>query len=139
MMKRTLAVLAVVAVLGFGAVAFAHGGPGYGGHMGYGPGGYGPGMMGYGPGWGGHMGPGPGGYGRGMMGNGPGYGKDPKFLEETADLRREIHTKRFEYAEALRTGDEKTAETLAGELEELTGKLREAAPRSRGFARGYCW
>jgi len=99
---------------------------GYG--MGYG---MGPGMMGgYGPGYG--MGP-------GMMGGyGPGYGMGPgmmggyapqtqKFLDETRDLRKEIHNKQFEYAEAQR--DPKTTpETLwllEKELRELTGKLSE--------------
>lgn len=123
-MKKTLAIVAVVAVLGIGSVASAHmfgwgGGYGKGGHMtGYG---YGP-MMGY---------------GYGTEGN--------KYLDETADLRREFNTKQFEYFEALRTGDEKKAETIAKELNELTGKVSVTAPRGRYFATGgygtepYCW
>ncbi len=134
-MKKAITVLTVVAVLGFGALAFAGwGGPGYG-HMGSGPG--------YG-----HMG-----YGSGpMMGY---YGNNTeaqKFLEETADLRRTIHEKRFEYFEALRTGDEEKAEALDKELEGLFKQIQEKAPdtaaygkgyRGRGFARGGyggpCW
>lgn len=155
-MKRMVLVVAVVlgvATVGWahmmgGAVAGAPqtqewiGGPGmmggYGmmGPYGYGMmGGYGmgPGMMGsygYGPGYG--MGP-------GMMGGyGPGYGMVPgganvyspqmkKFLDETTDLRKEIHNKQFEYAEALR--DPKTTPEsiwlLEKELRDLTGKLTE--------------
>jgi hypothetical protein len=132
-MKKVLVVLTAVAVLGFGAVAFAAwGGPGYG-HMGPGYGGYGygmgPGMMyGYGPGYG------------PMMGYGPGYGAgDETFLKETADLRRTINEKRFDYYEAVRTGDEKKAESLSKELDTLYDKLAEKAPegfRGRGYARG---
>jgi hypothetical protein len=145
-MKKAVAVIAVVAALAIGTAAWAAwgGGPGYG-HMGYGPGygmmGYGPGygMMGYGPGY--MMGYGP---GYGMMGYGPGYGPESeKFLKETADIRRELNTKTFEYNEALRTGDEKKAEALAKDIEVLTGKLNAKAPEGRTFARGGygygCW
>ena len=131
-MKRTFAVLTVLAVLSLGTFAFAHGsGYGYGGHMGYG-GGYmmgGPGMMG--PGYGGHMGYGP--------GYGGAYDKDTqKFLDETADLRKELHDKRFEYMEAVRAGDEKKAEQLAAELDKLAETLYDKAPRTtaRGYGRG---
>jgi hypothetical protein len=120
-MKRILVVLSLVAVLGIGTAAFAHGGFGWGGHMG--------------SGWG--MGP-------GMMGYGPGYGyteETQKYFEETADLRRDLHTKRFEYYEALRAGDTKKAEKIAREIEELTEKLYANAPRGRNFAKGGygCW
>jgi Spy/CpxP family protein refolding chaperone len=109
-MKKFLAVIAVVAVLGVGTVASAHM---FGGGYGDGP------MMGWGPGY--------------------GYGSDEnraKFLDETAEARQKIHEKRFEYSEALRTGDEKKAEALAKELDELTDEVYTKAPR-RGFGRGY--
>jgi len=117
-MKKTLVALTIVAVLGFAAMAMAHGpGGGYGGHMGYG---YGGGMMGNGYG-GGHM--------------DYGYANDTEtkaFLEKTADLRRELNTKRFDYEEAVRAGDEKKAEKLARELDELSAKLYKEAPASYG-------
>jgi len=127
-MKKALVALTVIAVLGFAAIALAHGpGGGYGGHMrGYG---YGGGMMGYGSDYGTHM------------GYGPGYSDESKeFLEKTADLRKELNTKRFEYSEALRIGDEKKAEKLAKELDELSEKIYKESPRSvsRGYGRG-CW
>jgi hypothetical protein len=119
-MKTVLATVVAVAVLGLAAVASAN-------------------MWGYGGGYG---------YGGHMMGYGPGHGyatEDREFLEKTADVRRELNTKRFEYQEALRTGDEKKAEKLAKELEELSDGLYAKAPRGRNFARGgsgggpYCW
>jgi len=109
------------------------------GGYGYGPGyGMGPGMMGgygeggvYCPHCGSYLGP-RGGYGmgRGMMG-GYGYGPGPrgygrgvpnedcqKFLNETSELRRDLHNKRYEYFEALR--DPKTTpESLAKKEKEL--------------------
>lgn len=142
-MKKTLMAVSVLMVLGLAAVAFAHG-PGYGGHM------AGPGHMGYG-GYGGHMaGPGHmgyGGYGGHMMGPGHmGYaeeGEVAEFLEKTAELRREIHQKRFDHREALRTGDEAKAEALAKELDALAEKLVKATPESIAKGRaGYgnhCW
>lgn len=108
-MKKALAVVMVVALLGLGTSAFAHGwGGGYGTHMRGG---------GYGPMW--------------------GYNGDEKTLDETADLRAEIHGKRFEYAEALRTGDTEKARTLAKELDGLYGKLEAKAPAGREYFRGY--
>lgn len=123
-MKKTLAVLTVFAVLGFAAIALAHGpGGGYGGHMGgYG---YGGGMGGYG-----HM------YGYGSAND----SESKEFLEKTAGLRKELNAKRFDYEEAVRAGDEKKAEKIAKELDELSEKLYKEAPRSlsRGYGRG-CW
>jgi len=123
-MKKTVVALMIIAVLGFASVALAHG-----------PGGYGGGMMGYGN----HMGYG-GGYGN-HMGYGPGYSDESKeFLEKTADLRKELNTKRFEYSEAIRTGDEKKAEKLAKELDELSEKIYKDAPRTAAGAYGRgCW
>ncbi len=132
-MKKLLVGLTVAAVLGLSALAFAHGGGGYGyeGHM------MGSGHMGYGM-------MGNGGYGSDhMMGRGPGYGYDKEtkeFLDKTADLRKELHEKRFEYMEAWRADDEKKAEKLAKELDELTEKLYAEAPEG-SFNRNsvHCW
>jgi hypothetical protein len=131
-MKKVLAVLTVVTVLSIGALAFA--GPGwYGGYM-------------MGPGYGNHMGYG---YGGPMMG--PGYGNggyrmgpgaDQKFLDETADLRKELNDKQFEYAEAIRNPktDDKTITKLEKEITALQDKIYEKAPRSaRAFGYGPCW
>lgn len=126
-MKKVVIGLTVLALLGIGAVAFAHG-PGWGGNMGYGNGGY---MMGPGSG---HM------YGYGaMMGW---FGGDQKFLDETKDLRKELHEKRFEYMEAVRNPetDEQTVTKLEKEITELQDKLYAQAPRTaRGFGHGPCW
>ncbi|RME65041.1 MAG: hypothetical protein D6778_06935, partial [Nitrospirae bacterium] len=92
-MKRLVVLVAVLAVMATVGLAAAHG-PWWGG---------GPRAMGaY---WG--MGPGMmGGYGPGYC-TGPGscFGPqayDQKFLDETRDLRKQLHEKRFEYFEALR-------------------------------------
>lgn len=127
-MKKTLVVLSVVALLAVGVTAFAHG-PGWG--RGY--------MMG--PGYG-HMGQDYG-YGYGACG-GPGacVGSDgtltKKFLDETSDLRREMHQKRFEYMEAVRDPktDEKKIVALEKELDELRTKIHEKAPEG-SYGRGY--
>lgn len=141
-MKKLLVALTVVGVLVIGAGAFAFG-PGWfgGGHMmggtGYGGMMMGPGMMG---GYG--MGPGM----MGWSGTNRGYGYDQKFLDETRDLRKELHEKRFEYFEALRN-PETTPETvtkLEKEITELQQKLHEKAPRT-AFRGGFgttgtpCW
>lgn len=127
-MKKMLAVLTVVALLGFGAMAFAQSG-GYG-MMGYGGGGYGN-MMGYGGG------------GYGMMGWGSDgqYDKETsEFLDKTADLRKAFNEKRFEYMEAWRSGDKDKAEAISKELDALSDKIRAAAPADRTSGRnGYCW
>ena len=130
-MKKVLTVTVIISILAVGAIAFAHGpggwgggqmmGPGYGGHM-TGPG-YGGQMMGQG--YGGHM--------TGKMGwGGQGYGTDQKFLDDTVDLRKELHEKRFKYMEASRDPKIKY-ETLAELEKEIYGiqsKLREKAPRT---------
>jgi hypothetical protein len=136
-MKKVLAILTVVMVLSLGAIAFAQG-SGYGGHMGYGyddhmGSGYGGHMMG--PGYGDHMG-----YGGHIMGRTGGY--DQEFLDETADVRKELHQKKFEYMEAVRDPktDEKTVATLEKEITELQDNLYAKAPRTaRGFGYGPCW
>jgi hypothetical protein len=158
-MKTFIAVLAAAAMLVIGAMAYAHGtgaggsggghmmggygghmmGQGYGGHMmGQGYGGH---MMGQG--YGGHMmGPGYGGHMKDR--EGPGYGADKEFLDETADLRKALHEKKFEYFEASRNPetDPATLTKLDKELYEIKSKIREKAPRgSDGGSGGYghCW
>ena len=93
----------------------------------------GPGMMG---GYGGGYGMGP-----GMMGGYGGYGRGPasgynqseecqKFLDDSTKLRKELHSKRFEYFEAYRNPDTKS-ETLAKldrEIRALQEKIYEKAP-----------
>ena len=131
-MKKTLAALTIVAVLSFGALAFAHGGGYGGGMMG---GGYGGGMIGGGNGYG-MMG---GGNGNHMQGRGNGYGdtkETREFMEKTADLRREMSKLRFEFEEAYRAGDEKTAEKLYKSMEELAEKIHDKAPKGNFFSRG---
>lgn len=122
-MKKTLTILTAVAVLGFATLAFAHGG-GFGWGGGH--------MMGYG-GYGGHM-----------MGWGPGNDstKDTsEYLDKTSDLRREFNEKRFDYMEALRSGDEEKSEKIAKELDEISKTLYKDAPKDRTYARGGygCW
>jgi hypothetical protein len=131
-MNRLIIAVAVVFILAAGAIAYAHG-PGYdgwnGGHMkGYGYGGH---MMG--PGYGRHM----------MAREGAGYEDNQKFLDETRDLRRDLHSKRFEYMELSRNSDtsEDALAKLDKEIIELEDKIREKAPRTTmgraGY--GYCW
>lgn len=129
-MKKALGTLTVVTVLAIGVAAYA--GPGFwsGGHMtgyGYGSGyGMGPGMMGYGE----HM------YGRSS--------NNRKFLDETADLRKELNNKRFEYFGAIRdpeTGS-KTITELEQDISSIQEQLYEKSPRTAyrgGGAFGNCW
>jgi hypothetical protein len=80
------------------------------------------------------------GYGPGMMERGVGryeYRQSEecqKFLKDTVDLRKQLHTKRFEYSEAYR--DPKTTSEqlskLGKEIDDLQGKIDEKAPRG-------CW
>ena len=129
-MKKILAGIAVIAIIAAGAAAFAHGPGRWGGHM-RGPG-YGVHMMG--PGYGGPM--------KGM--SGPGYGADQTFLNETADLRKELHNKKFEYFEASRD-PKTTVETLSRlekEIYDIKSRIHEKAPRTvnTGFGGyGRCW
>jgi hypothetical protein len=126
-MKKVLAVLTVVSLIAIGTFAFAHGTGGWGGgHMGYGYGGH---MMG--PGYGGHM-----------YGERGGY--DQKFLDETADLRKELHSKKFEYFEAVRNPetDSTTITKLEKEIREIQEKIYEKAPRTAykgGRMAEHCW
>lgn len=129
-MKKVIAGIALVSIIAVGALAYAHG-PGWRGGPMMGPG-YGMHMMG--PGYGGHM-----------MGPGArGYAPDQKFLEETADLRKDLHNRKFEYFEARRnpgTSDE-TMKKLEKEIYDLQTKIREKAPgMAYGGYGGYgrCW
>lgn len=112
--------------------------PGWGGGPGYG---MGSGMI---PGWCGGSGYG---MGPGMMygrGGGPGYGMGPgmmygrgggsgweaqnkayqKFLEQTRDLRKELHMKMFDFMELIRTGAaSEKIEKAQDEIERLRKEL----------------
>lgn len=120
-MKKLVVGLAIVSLLVIGAIAYAHGpGSWSGGHM-------------MGQGYGGHM----------MGWGGSGYDYDQKFLDETTELRKELHNKKFEYFEALRN-PKTTTETvtkLEKEINELQEKLNEKAP-STAYGRfggyGHC-
>lgn len=140
-MKTFVVVLAAAVLLGIGAMVYAHDpGAGWGGgHM---MGGYGGHMMGYGYG-GPMMGQGYG--GRMMDWRGPASGDDAKFLDETANLRKELHEKRFDYFEASRNPetDPATLSKLEKEIYEIQSKIGEKAPRRTygGYGGGYgrCW
>jgi len=125
-MKKVFISFAVLALLGTGAAVYAHG-PGWGGAYPC------PGYNSDAP----MMGPG---YGGPVMGGRGSY--DQKYLDETADLRKELNTKKFEYFEAIR--NPKTAPETVAKLEkeigELQGTLNAKAPQ--GTNRGYnmpCW
>ena len=142
-MKKVLTGLAIISILAVGAMAFAHGPGGWGGGqmMGQGYGGH---MMGQGYG-GNMMGPGNGGHMRGWGGQGyQGNAADSKFLDETADLRKNLHEKRFEYYEAVRDPGT-TADTLTKlekEIYTIQEKIREKAPRTvygNSGRYGNCW
>jgi hypothetical protein len=109
-MKKLLIAIMAVTVLALGTAAYAHmwGGQGWGGgqHM-----------------WGGGPGYGP---GAGMM-YGGGDKESRKFFEETADLRKELHNKMFEYREARWAGDEEKVEALDKDISELRAKMYEKA------------
>lgn len=109
-MKKLLIAIMAVSVLALGTAAYAHmwGGQGWGG---------GQHMWGGGPGYG----PGP-----GMM-YGGGDKESRKFFEETADLRKELHNKMFEYREARWAGDEEKVEALDKDISELRAKMYEKA------------
>ena len=88
-------------------------------------------MMGRGMMGAGMMGPGMMGYGMGPCKGGYNTESYQKFLNETADLRRKLHNKKFEYFEALRNPKTKTETItkLEKEIQELQGKIYEKALR----------
>lgn len=96
-------------------------GPGYGKHM----------MRGYG----GHMMPG---Y---AMPAGPALKADQEFLDRTADLRKTLHEKKFEYREAVRNPETTTGELtkIEKEIFNIQAKIREQAPRTAYRGIGPCW
>jgi hypothetical protein len=53
-----------------------------------------------------------------------------KFFEETADLRKELHNKMFEYREARWAGDVEKAEAIEKDITELRAKVYEKADAS---------
>jgi hypothetical protein len=147
-MKKISIMLVVIGILTAAGIVYAddqESWSGYnycpycGSYMGQGGYGMGPGMMGQGMmsrGMGGQgMGPGmmgQGMMGRGMMGRGS-QSQSPecqKFFDETAGLRKELHTKRFEYFEAARnpktTGEALTK--IEKEVRELQEKIYAKGP-----------
>lgn len=98
---------------------------GYGGQCGM----MGPGMMGYG----GHMGAmmGPGMMGRGMWG----YDQEEyeKYMDDTVDLRKKLHDKRFEFFETIRKRDvkRKTIMNLEKEMRDLQWQIYEKSPENK--------
>ena len=99
-MKKILAGIAVLLIISAGALAFAHGPGRWGGHM-------------MGPGYGGRM---------MMEPDSQETGTDQAFLNETADLRKELHNKKFEYFEASR--DPKTTVETLSRLEKEIYEIR---------------
>jgi hypothetical protein len=78
-----------------------------------------------GQGYGGHM--------EGQTGSGYGTNQtDQKFLDETADLRKDLHGKRFEYFEAQRNPKTtcKTLTKLEKEIYGIQEKIYEKSPRT---------
>ncbi len=130
-MKTILAIIAAVSLIAVGTMAFAHGtGKWGGGRMG----GYGNHMMG--SGYGGHMmGPG---YGRG---GGPGLKADQEFLDKTVEMRKALHSKKFEYREAVRDPETTNKELtrIEKEIFDIQTNIREIGPRSAYGGYGPCW
>jgi hypothetical protein len=130
-MKKLVISLAVaVAILTLGAAVYAYG-PGWGGGFFGCPGyGYGPQMMG--PGYSGYGGP-------AAVQQGA-YGQ--KYLDQTADLRKQLNDTRFDYMEAVR--NPKTSPETIAKLEKKIGDLQEKlyTKTPRGTYGGYampCW
>jgi hypothetical protein len=141
-MKKMIFAVAVALIFAVGGFAYAHG-PGYGGSgggdmMGQGYGGH---MQGQG--YGGHM-QGQG-YGGNMMAREGARPEDnKKFLDESRDLRRDLHNKRFEYMELSRNSDTSNDDLIKLEKEifGLEDKIKEKAPRivmGRSGNNQHCW
>ncbi|MBI5739515.1 MAG: hypothetical protein HZA16_02240 [Nitrospirae bacterium] len=117
-MKKVLIGIAAAIVLAVAALAVAahdHGDV-KGGHM----------MM---QGCGGHM--------TGPMTGMCGQTSDPKFLDETRELRKGLHDKRFEYSEAVRNPE--TSQEYLTKLEKDMADLREQiSVKLPQDARGNC-
>jgi len=74
------------------------------------------------------MGPGMMGQGQGMMWGYSAAGYQ-KFMDETAELRKKLHNKKFEYFELMRNPKTKseTVTKLQKEMQELQGRIYEKA------------
>ncbi len=113
-------------------IAMQSSGPGGRYGRGYGMGGY-CGGYGMGPG---RMGGYGGGYGMGSRRGGYyGNAECRKFLDTTAELRKELSDKRFEYSEAYRNPkkNQETILRLDGEIADLQDKIAEKAPLGCGW------
>lgn len=80
-----------------------------------------------------------------VMGRGgPGFKHDQKFLDETVDLRKDLHNKRFEYFEARRD-PKTTAESIAKiekEMRDIQEKMQgKSSLTAYGSLGGHdrCW
>jgi hypothetical protein len=113
LVRKAVVLLSVIALLAIGGVSYAHmrddGGQGH--------------MRG-------------GGHDACYCAGGP---SDGKFLDETVEQRRELHSKRFDYMEALRLRNYEKAETLEKEIEAIQDKLEanSGGTEGKGFGRGY--
>ena len=134
MKKILIATVLAIGLTTAGGYAYAHGNGGgseYGGHGMMGGGyGMGPGMMDdYGDNDGGYDHPGAVGFGR----NGWTREQNQKFLDDTVELRKEMHDKRFEYREALR--NPKTTRQQLSKMEkemiDLRDKIYDKAPQNQ--------
>lgn len=135
-------------VLSLAGVAWAQWGPGYGWSGQGGPSNCaGPANCG-GPGYGNCSGPGscggPGYCAGGDFDDAPWATSDEarKFYAETFDLRKALNEKRFDFNEALRSGDEKRADEVAKDIEAIQDKIQDKAEKSgvykqRKYGRGY--
>jgi hypothetical protein len=102
-MRKALVAVLVIVMVSVAAVSYAHMRGGYGGDYG-------------------------GGYG--MMRGGEEV--DQKKLDETYDLRKTLHDKKFEYREARIKGDEDKLEALEKEIEKLKEEIYEKTGMTRG-------
>ena len=124
-MKKFLIGLTVFTLLALGASVYA-----------YGPGWFGGGYTCQGNGYGSMIGPG---HWRGWSGE-----DSQRFLDKTADLRKELHNKRFEYSEAVRnpkTSPETIAQ-LEKEIRDINEKIYADTPQrvnGRPYRYGCMW
>jgi len=70
--------------------------------------------------------------------------EEQKALDETLELRKDLHLKRFEFREALRKGDYQKAEAIEKEMDAIAEKLEAKlgpvygkAKARRGYGMGY--
>ncbi|MEW6410333.1 MAG: hypothetical protein AB1488_09540 [Nitrospirota bacterium] len=110
-MKKTILIVAIALLLAGGTAVYA-----------FGPMGFGYGHMGYGSGY--------------TTTTSPEY---QKFLDETATLRKELNSKRFELRELYRQRTPDTAKitALQKEIVDLEGKIQEKAEKFGSTATGW--